>query len=156
MASDRILGNATFGLFGETEQEEIKKATGDLGYATQIIDDLKSRLPMLKKQLESFNDKNDPTGVQRDKFANIYNKLGDQYNQEVNNKYDKALDNFLDDKGQFNKELYNQALNNYTAGMNQISKFDTIRAKERPDELTGLESYDVALAGGGLSRLLGE
>ena len=147
-SGDRILGNATFGLFGETEQEEIKKATGDLGYATQIIDDLKSRLPMLKKQLESFNDKNDPTGVQRDKFANIYNKLGDQYNQEVNK--------FIDDEGQFNKNLYNQALNNYTAGLNQIGKFKDQLAKERPDERTGLESYDVALAGGGLSRLLGE
>ena len=147
-SGDRILGNATFGLFGETEQEEIKKATGDLGYATQIIDDLKSRLPMLKKQLESFNDKNDPTGEQRDKFAKIYNKLGDQYNQEVNK--------FIDDEGQFNKNLYNQALNNYTAGLNQIGKFKDQLAKERPDERTGLESYDVALAGGGLSGLLGE
>jgi len=147
-SGDRILGEATFGLFGETEQEEIRKATGDLGYATQIIDDLKSRLPMLKKQLESFNDKNDPTGAQRNKFAKIYNKLGDQFKQEVNK--------FRDDEGQFNKNLYNQALNNYTAGLNQIGKFKDQLAKERPDERTGLESYDVALAGGGLSRLLGE
>jgi hypothetical protein len=47
-------------------------------------------------------------------------------------------------------------LNNYTAGLNQIGKFKDQLAKERPDERTGLESYDVALAGGGLSRLLGE
>ena len=31
-----------------------------------------------------------------------------------------------------------------------------MRAEERPDELTGLESYDVGLAGGGLAKLAGK
>ena len=145
---DRILGNATFGLFGETEKEETKKATGDLGYATQTINELQDLIPRIGEQYNLFNNKNDPTFAQRDKFKRIYDINIDKYN--------KAYNKFVDNEGQFNNELYNQALNNYTAGINQISKFDTMRAEERPDELTGLESYDVGLAGGGLAKLAGK
>ena len=145
---DRILGNATFGILGQTEQEEIKEAVGERGYATQTINELKDLIPRIKEQYKLFNDKNDPTFAQRDKFKKIH---------DINvKKYNEAYDNFVDDKGQFNNELYNQALNNYTAGMNQISKFDTMRAEERPDERTGLESYDVGLAGGGLLKQAGD
>jgi hypothetical protein len=144
---DRILGEQTFGLAGQTEQEEIKEAVGERGYATQQLDEYASTLENLKSKYESLTDSVEDA-TNRESIENLY--------RYTKNKYDKAYDNFVDDKGQFNNELYNQALNNYTAGMNQINKFDTIRAKERPDERTGLESYDVALAGGGLSRLLGE
>jgi len=141
---DRILGEQTFGLAGQTEQEEIREATGERGYATQLINDYSSKLKKLSSQHKSLtNSVEDAT--KRESIENLY--------RYTKNKYDKEINRFVDDKGQFNNELYNQALNNYTAGMNQISKFDTMRAEERPDERTGLESYDVSLASGGLANL---
>jgi len=137
----RILGNATFGIIGETEKEEIKEAAGPRGFASQTLKDISKRLPILEQQYNSLNDKNDPGGLNRKKYENIHNVLG--------KKYTDAYNLFLDEEGEFDKELYNQAGNNYTAAINQINKLDTMRAEERPDELTGLESYDTEMAEGG-------
>ena len=46
-------------------------------------------------------------------------------------KYTDAYNLFLDEEGEFDKELYNQAGNNYTAAINQINKLDTMRAEEK-------------------------
>ena len=137
----RILGNATFGIFGETEKEEIKEAAGPRGFASQTLKDISKRLPILEQQYKSLNDENDPGGLNRKKYENIHNVLG--------KKYTDAYNLFLDEEGEFDKELYNQAGNNYTAAINQINRLDTMRAEERPDELTGLESYDTEMAEGG-------
>ena len=147
---DRIYGNATLGLAGQTEQEEIREATGERGYATQQINDYGSKLKKLSSEYESLtNSVEDAT--KRESIENSY--------RYIKNKYDKAYNNFVDDKGQFNNELYNQATNNYVAGINQIGKFDTMRAEKRPDELTGLEGIDLnflprpAKATGGIASL---
>jgi hypothetical protein len=120
---ERILGDATIGLFGETEKEELKKATGELGYATQQIDDYGSTLEALKEKWSSLNDQNDPRGEQRKMIENLYNN--------TQGKYSKAYNMFVDDQGEFNKGKYNQALNNYTAGLVQIDKFKKQLAGER-------------------------
>lgn len=136
LTGDRILGNATLGLFGETEQEEIKKATGELGYATQTIEELGSVIPEIEKKYKSYNDENDPRGEKRQQFLNLYNSTIDRYN--------KAYNLFVTDEGNFDKELYNQGVTNYAAGLGQIEKFRAAKEKERgiKGEVTGFEIAD--------------
>ena len=112
----RILGDATYGLFGQTENEELKGAVGELGFATQTISELGERLPVLQQQYEALNDQNDPGGLNRDKLAKIYNRGSTEYNN--------AYNLFVTDQGEFNTDLYKQAVNNYKAGVMQIQKFD--------------------------------
>ena len=129
---ERILGTATWGLAGETEQEELKKATGELGYATQQIDDHGSTLQALESKYLSFNNQNDPRGEKRQMIENIYkNTVG---------KYNKAYNMFVDDQGEFNQGLYDQALNNYTAGLVQIDKFKKQKQDERIAKAGGYEN----------------
>lgn len=136
LEGDRILGNATLGFFGETEQEEIKKATGELGYATQTIEELGSVIPEIEKKYKSYSDENDPRGEKRQQFLNLYNSTIDRYN--------KAYNLFVTDEGNFDKELYNQGVTNYAAGLGQIEKFRAAKEKERgiKGEVTGFEMAD--------------
>ena len=161
LSKERIKGNALladltkplFGdIVGQTEQEEIRKATGERGYATQTIDELGRKLPILEKQYKAFNDQNDPGGLNRDKLAKIYNAVSTEYNQ--------AYDLFVSDRGKFDKELYNQAVNNYAAGLGQIEKFRAAKEKERgvkeaSKNITGFE-LDLNFAGGGLAKEAGD
>ena len=136
LTGDRILGNATLGIFGTTEDEEVKKATGKLGYATNTIKELENLLPELAKKYESYNDENDPRGEKRLQFQNLFNSTVDRYN--------KAYNLFVTDRGEFDKELYNQGVNNYAAGLSQIEKFRAAKEKERgiKGEVTGFELVD--------------
>ena len=124
---ERILGEATFGLAGETEQEELRKAVGERGYATQQIDNYGSQLQALETKYHSLNDQNDPRGEQRKIIENLYNN--------IQGKYSKAYNMFVDDQGQFDKGKYDQALNTYTAGLVQIDKFKKQKQDERMDKL---------------------
>jgi len=128
---ERLWGDATLGLVGETAEEEIKKATGERGYATQELDTRGSQLEGITSAYNALNDENDPRGEQRQMFENLY--------KSTRNKYNKAYDMFVDDTGQFNKDLYNQALNNYTAGVTQIDKFKKLKQAERAEAAGGLE-----------------
>jgi len=128
---ERIWGDATFGLLGETEQEELKKAVGERGYATQQIDNYGSQLGALKEKWESLNDHNDPRGEQRQVIENIYNNTVGKYN--------KAYNMFVDDQGEFDKDKYDQALNTYTAGLVQIDKFKKQKQDERIAKAGGYE-----------------
>ena len=158
----RILGDATYGLFGQTENEELKGAVGELGFATQTISELEERLPVIQKQYEALNDQNDPGGLNRDKLAKIYNRGSTEYNN--------AYNLFVTDQGEFNTDLYKQAVNNYKAGVMQIQKFDNIAKQQRADMRTGLEVPDIDLnlfstpiantpaydfAGGGIAKMGG-
>ena len=158
----RILGDATYGLFGQTENEELRKATGELGFATQTISELGERLPVIQKQYEALNDQNDPSGLNRDKLAKIYNRGSTEYNN--------AYNLFVTNQGEFNTDLYKQAVNNYKAGVMQIQKFDNIAKQQRADIRTGLEVPDIDLnffstpiantpaydfAGGGIAKMGG-
>ena len=136
LTGDRILGNVTLGIFGTTEDEEIKRATGELGYATNTIKELENLLPELAKKYESYNDENDPRGEKREQFKNLFNSTADRYN--------KAYSLFVTDRGEFDKELYNQGVNNYAAGLSQIEKFRAAKEKERgiKGEVTGFEMAD--------------
>jgi predicted transcriptional regulator len=155
LSGKRIIGNAFLASLtgiGESEQEEIRKATGERGYATQTLGDLGQKIPIIAEQLKAFNNQNDPTGAQRDKFTKIYNK--------VVNEYDQAYNLFVTDAGVFDKELYNQGVNNYAAGLGQIEKFRDLKEKERgvkeaSKNITGLE-LDLNFAGGGLAKGAGE
>ena len=129
---ERIWGDATFGLLGETEQEELKKAVGERGYATQQIDNYGSQLGALKEKWESLNDQNDPRGEQRKTIENMY--------ENTRGKYGKAYNIFVDDQGEFDKGLYNQALNTYTAGLVQIDKFKKQKQDERIAKAGGYEN----------------
>jgi hypothetical protein len=120
---ERMLGTATWGLAGETEKEELKKAVGERGYATQQIDDYGSTLQALEEKWNSLNDQNDPRGEQRQMIENLY--------KNTQGKYSKAYNMFVDDQGQFDKGKYEQGLNNYTAGLVQIDKFKKQLADER-------------------------
>lgn len=107
---------------------------------------------MLQQQYEAFNDQNDPGGLNRDKFAKIYNRVSTEYNN--------AYDLFVTDGGKFDKELYNQAVTNYAAGLGQIEKFRAAKEKERgvkeaSKNITGLE-LDLNFAGGGLAKQAGD
>ena len=124
---EKMLGTATWGLAGETASEELKKATGELGYATQQIDDYGSQLQALENKYHSLNDQNDPRGEQRQMIKNLY--------EHTRGKYGKAYNMFVDDQGQFDKGKYDQALNTYTAGLVQIDKFKKQLADERMDKL---------------------
>ena len=128
---ERILGEATFGLAGETEQEELRKAVGERGYATQQIDNYGSQLQALETKYHSLNDQNDPRGEQRKIIENLYNN--------IQGKYSKAYNMFLDDQGQFDKGKYDQALNTYTAGLVQIDKFKKQKQDERIEQAGGYE-----------------
>jgi hypothetical protein len=158
----RILGDATYGLFGQTENEELRKATGELGFATQTLDDLSTLLPAIEAKYNTFNDQNDPRGEKRNQFKNLYEanvkKYGDNYSL------------FTNDQGEFNTDLYKQAVNNYKAGVMQIQKFDNIAKQQRADMRTGLEVPDIDLnlfstpiantpaydfAGGGIAKMGG-
>jgi len=149
---ERILGDATFGLVGETEQEELRKATGELGYATQQIEDYGSTLQALKEKWESLNNQNDPRGEQRKTIENLY--------ENTRGKYSKAYNMFVDDQGQFDKGKYDQALNTYTAGLVQIDKFKKQKQAERIEKAGGyegiLQEREIrnikGYAGGGLTR----
>ena len=136
LTGDRILGNATLGIFGTTEDEEIKKATGELGYATNTIKELENLIPELAKKYESYNDQNDPRGEKREQFKNLFNSTVDRYN--------KSYNLFVTDRGEFDKELYNQGVDNYAAGLSQIEKFRAAKEKERgiKGEVTGFELVD--------------
>ena len=155
LSKERIIGNAFLADLtgiGQSEQEEIRKAVGERGYATQIISDLGEKLPVLQQQYEAFNDQNDPGGLNRDKFAKIYNRVSTEYNN--------AYDLFVTDGGKFDKELYNQAVTNYAAGLGQIEKFRAAKEKERgvkeaSKNITGLE-LDLNFAGGGLAKQAGD
>ena len=158
----RILGDATYGLFGQTENEELRKATGELGFATKTLDDLSTLLPAIEAKYNTFNDQNDPRGEKRNQFKNLY---------EANvKKYDDNLSLFTNDQGEFNTDLYKQAVNNYKAGVMQIQKFDNIAKQQRADIRTGLEVPDIDLnffstpiantpaydfAGGGIAKMGG-
>jgi len=159
LEGDRILGNATLGLFGKTEQEEIEDATGEIGYATQTINELGGLLPELANKIENYNDANDPRGEKKQQFINLYNSTLNKYNQ--------AYDLFVSDAGVFDKELYNQGVNNYAAGLGQIEKFRAAKEKERgiteaSKDVTGLEGIDLNflptqnMAGGGLAKEAGD
>tara|TARA_Y100001951_G_scaffold43243_1_gene34274 strand:+ start:2899 stop:5244 length:2346 start_codon:yes stop_codon:yes gene_type:complete len=159
----RILGDATYGLFGQTENEELKDAVGELGFATKTLDDLSTLLPAIEAKYNTFNDQNDPRGEKRNQFKNLY---------EANvKKYDDNYNLFTNDQGEFNKDLYQQAVNNYKAGVMQIQKFDNIAKQQRADMRTGLEVPDIDLnffstpiantpaydfAGGGIAKLAGK
>ena len=149
---ERILGDATFGLFGETEQEELRKAVGERGYATQQIDNYGSTLQALEEKWNSLNDQNDPRGETRQVIKNMY--------KHTRGKYNKAYNMFVDEQGEFDKGLYDQALNNYTAGLVQIDKFKKQKQAERIEQAGGYDNIlqereirDIkGFAGGGLTR----
>jgi len=152
LEGDRILGNATLGLFGKTEQKEIRDAVGELGYATQTIDELGNLLPELVNKYKTYNDENDPRGEKRQQFINLYSSTRDRYN--------KAYNLFVSDGGKFDTELYNKGVTNYAAGLGQIEKFRVAKEKERgiaeaSKDVTGLE-LDLNFAGGGLAKGAGE
>jgi hypothetical protein len=149
---ERLWGDATFGLFGETEQEELKKAVGERGYATQQIDNYGSTLQALGEKWNSLNDQNDPRGETRQVIKNMY--------KHTRGKYNKAYNMFVDEQGEFDKGLYDQALNNYTAGLVQIDKFKKQKQAERIEQAGGYDNIlqereirDIkGFAGGGLTR----
>ena len=148
---ERIWGDATFGLFGQTGEEEIRKATGERGYATQQLSELGPQLQALQTKYESLGDTPEHS-AKRQEVENKYKWLS--------NKYNKAYNMFVDDTGQFNKDLYNQALNNYTAGIVQIDKFKKQLAGERREKSmegwTDTESNlkpIIGFAGGGIASL---
>jgi hypothetical protein len=68
---------------------------------------------------------------------------------------------FVDDQGQFDKGKYDQALNNYTAGVVQIDKFKKQKQEERVEQAGGYENIlqereiraIKGFAGGGLANL---
>tara|TARA_R100000655_G_scaffold29061_2_gene58860 strand:- start:264 stop:2534 length:2271 start_codon:yes stop_codon:yes gene_type:complete len=167
LSGDRIKGNILFAdatkpllqsmgfsgdIVGQTADEEIRKAVGERGYATQTISELGERLPVLQQQYEALNDQNDPGGLNRDKLAKIYNRVSTEYNN--------AYDLFVTDRGEFDKELYNQAVTNYAAGLGQIEKFRAAKEKERgvkeaSKNVTGFE-LDLGFAGGGIAKQAGD
>jgi len=155
LSKERIIGNAFLASLtgiGQSEDEEIRKAVGERGYATQTLNDLSQKLPVIEDQLDRFNDQNDPTGAQREKFTKIFNNVVKQY--------DQAYDLFVSDAGVFDKELYNQGVNNYAAGLGQIEKFRAAKEKERgvkeaSKNVTGFE-LDLNFAGGGLAKGAGD
>ena len=155
LSKERIIGNIFYAPvtgIGQSEQEEIKKATGELGYATQTIGDLQDKIPLLQKQFMALNDKNDPGGLNRAKLAKIYNN--------VVTEYDQAYNLFVTDEGEFDTELYNKGVNNYAAGLNQIEKFRAAKEKERgvkeaSKNVTGFE-LDLNFAGGGIAKQAGD
>ena len=162
LSKERIIGNAFLASLtgiGQSEDEEIRKAVGERGYATQTLGDLGQKIPIIADQLKAFNNQNDPTGAQRDKFTKIYNK--------VVNEYDQAYNLFVTDAGVFDKELYNQGVNNYAAGLGQIEKLRAAKEKERgvkeaSKNITGLEDIDLNfsptqnMAGGGIAKEAGD
>ena len=155
LSKDRIIGNAFFADLtgiGQSEQEEIRKAVGERGYATQTISELGERLPVLQQQYDALNDQNDPGGLNRDKLAKIYNIVSTEYNN--------AYNLFVTDEGDFDKGLYNQAVTNYAAGLGQIEKFRAAKEKERgvkeaSKNVTGFE-LDLGFAGGGIAKQAGD
>ena len=155
LSKDRIIGNAFFADLtgiGQSEQEEIRKAVGERGYATQTISELGERLPVLQQQYDALNDQNDPGGLNRDKLAKIYNRVSTEYNN--------AYNLFVTDEGDFDKGLYNQAVTNYAAGLGQIEKFRAAKEKERgvkeaSKNVTGFE-LDLGFAGGGIAKQAGD
>ena len=128
---ERLWGDATFGLFGETEKEELKKAVGERGYATQQIDNYGSTLQALETKFRELNDQNDPRGEKRQMIENMY--------EHTRAKYSNAYNMFVDDRGEFDKGKYDQALNNYTAGLVQIDKFKKQKQDERIEKAGGYE-----------------
>ena len=122
---ERMWGDATLGVVGETAEEEIRKATGERGYATQQLSELGPQLQALQTKYESLGITPEHS-AKRQEIENKYKWLS--------NKYNKAYNMFVDDTGQFNKDLYNQALNNYTAGIVQIGKFKKQLAGERREK----------------------
>ena len=129
---ERILGDATLGLAGETEKEELKKATGELGYATQQIENYGAQLEALENKYHSLNDDNDPRGEQRRMIENLY--------EHTRGKYSDSYNLFVDDQGEFDKGRYDQALNTYTAGLVQIDKFKKQKQDERVEQAGGYEN----------------
>ena len=106
-------------IVGQTEQEEIRKATGELGYATQLIDEYQSIIDSLESKFANLTDSVEDA-TKKESMINLYNYTAARLNKEVGR--------FYNEKGEFNKSLYNQALNNYTAGINQIGKFKEMKA----------------------------
>ena len=149
-STGRLWGDATLGLVGETGEEEIKKATGERGYATQELDRRRSQLEGIASAYNALNVENDPRGEQREMFENLYGS--------IRKKYDKSYNMFVDNQGQFDKDLYNQALNNYTAGLTQIDKFKKLKQAERAETSKGYgaerEIRDIrGYAEGGITSL---
>jgi len=129
---ERMVGTATWGLAGESEKEELRKATGELGYATKQIEDYGHTLQALKNKYLSFNDQNDPRGKGRKITENMYTN--------THGKYNKAYNMFVDDQGKFDQGKYDQSLNNYTAGLVQIDKFKKQKQDERVQKAGGYDN----------------
>ena len=139
---------------GQTEQEEIRKATGELGYATQLINEYESIINSLESQFENLTDSVEDA-TKKEAMINLYNYTAARLNKEVGR--------FYNEEGEFNADLYNQALNNYTAGLNQIGQFQEMKAGQREGFTTGLEPINLDLsflptqnmAGGGIAKQAG-
>jgi len=115
---------------GQTEQEEIRKATGELGYATQLIDEYQSTIDSLESKFANLTDSVEDA-TKKEAMINLYNYTAARLNKEVGRFYNK--------EGEFNADLWNQALNNYMAGINQIGKFKEMKAGQREGFSTGFE-----------------
>ena len=149
---DRSIGDFTFGAYGSTEEKDLRKSAGELGYATKTLTELEALIPELLNKLNTYDDVNDPRGEKRQQFTNLYNSTVDRYM--------KSYNLFVTDRGEFDKELYNQGLNNLTAGINQNEKFRAAKEKERgikeaSKNITGFE-LDLGFAGGGLAKQAGD
>ena len=149
---DRSIGDLTFGAYGSTEEKDLRKSAGELGYATKTVTELEPLMPEILNKLNTYDDVNDPRGEKRQQFENLYNSTV--------NRYMKAYNLFVTDRGKFDKELWSQALNNFTAGVNQNEKFRAAKEKERgikeaSKNITGFE-LDLGFAGGGLAKQAGD
>jgi hypothetical protein len=149
---DRSIGDLTFGAYGSTEEKDLRKSAGELGYATKTVTELEALMPEILNKLNTYDDVNDPRGEKRQQFENLYNSTVDRYM--------KAYNLFVTDRGKFDKELWGQGLNNLTAGINQNEKFRVAKEKERgikeaSKNITGFE-LDLGFAGGGLAKQAGD
>ena len=120
---ERMLGTATWGLFGETEKEELKKAAGERGYGFSKLENYIEKLGNIEQSYKNFNDQNDPGGRERLILEHWYDKVGKKYN--------KTLELFTDESGEISEDLLNQAQKNLLAGEKQIEKFKKQLAGER-------------------------
>jgi len=149
---DRSIGDLTFGVYGSTEEKDLRDSAGELGYATKTVTELEVLMPEILNKLNTYDDVNDPRGEKRQQFTNLYNSTVDRYM--------KAYNLFVTDRGEFDKELWGQGLNNLTAGINQNEKFRAAKEKERgikeaSKNITGFE-LDLGFAGGGLAKQAGD
>ena len=142
-SKERMIGDATYGAFGQTTEEEDKEFMGDGGFrAHKLVDDL----GQLDNLTTEFQD-SETIMMPEDEELNI---------QQMNKKEKdiaEGLQSYENEDGSFNRDKFNRDFDTGSAGLKNIEDVKGFRRDVRRDEDYEVFEDEVMAAVGGLITL---